>query len=134
VLEAIEDRRPDLALVDLQLANGSSGYSVAVRLHDRGIACLFTTGKPPGFPVPDLAIGCLHKPFEEDDLVRALTAAEDMLRGRQTLVLRPNLPERLQIYEAEEAVEGEPRSGWLPAVPTAKPSLRQRLSGWLAPH
>lgn len=95
---AVEERRPDLALVDLQLANGSSGYAVAARLHDFGIACLFTTARAPGFAVRDLAIGCLQKPYREEDLVRALAEAEDILRGRQKLVLRQRLPEPLEIY------------------------------------
>jgi two-component system, response regulator PdtaR len=98
---AVEARRPDLALVDLQLANGSSGYAVAARLHDSGIACLFTTATPPGFAVRDLAIGCLQKPYREEDLVRALTEAEDILKGRQKLVLRQRLPEPLEIYGDE---------------------------------
>lgn len=95
---AIEAQPPDLALVDLQLANGSSGYAVAARLHDAGIACLFTTARAPGFAVRDLAIGCLQKPYREEDLVRALTEAEDILKGRQKLVLRQRLPEPLEIY------------------------------------
>lgn len=98
---ALEIRRPDLALVDLQLANGSSGYAVAARLHDVGIACLFTTARAPGFAVRDLAIGCLQKPYREEDLVRALTEAEDILKGRQKLVLRRRLPEPLEIYGEE---------------------------------
>jgi len=103
---AVEERRPDLALVDLQLANGSSGYAVAARLHDAGIACLFTTARAPGFAVRDLAIGCLQKPYREEDLVRALTEAEDILKGRQKLVLRQRLPELLEIYgEADEPEE-----------------------------
>jgi CheY-like chemotaxis protein len=117
---AIEERRPDLALVDLQLANGSSGYAVAARLHDAGIACLFTTARAPGFAVRDLAIGCLQKPYREEDLVRALTEAEDILKGRQKLVLRHRLPEPLEIYGDEETLE-EPaftlgvsrRTSWL---------------------
>src|SRR2546423_452117 len=52
-MAGVEANPPELALVDLQLANGSSGFSVAVRLHELGIACLFTTGNAPGFPVPD---------------------------------------------------------------------------------
>ena len=104
---AVETRRPDLALVDLQLANGSSGYAVAARLHDFGIACLFTTGKAPGFAVRDLAIGCLEKPYREEDLVRALTEAEDILKGRQKLILRQRLPEPLEIY-GDEAEADEP--------------------------
>ena len=99
---AVEARRPDLALVDLQLANGSSGYAVAARLHDAGIACLFTTARAPGFAVRDLAIGCLEKPYREEDLVRALSEAEDILRGRKKLVLRQRLPEPLEIYGEED--------------------------------
>jgi CheY-like chemotaxis protein len=99
---AVEERTPDLALVDLQLANGSSGYAVAARLHDFDIACLFTTARAPGFAVRDLAIGCLQKPYREEDLVRALTEAEDILKGRQKLVLRQRLPEPLEIYGDED--------------------------------
>ena len=103
---AVETQPPDLALVDLQLANGSSGYAVAARLHDFGIACLFTTARAPGFAVRDLAIGCLQKPYREEDLVRALSEAEDILKGRQKLVLRQRLPEPLEIYgDGQEADE-----------------------------
>ena len=133
-LAAVDEQRPDLALVDLQLANGTSGYSVAARLHQMGIACLFTTGKAPSFPVPDLALGCLRKPFEEEDLVRALTAAEDIIRGRQTLSLRRRLPEQLQLYSPQE--EGAARQGqaWIPTLPHARKSLKRRLTHWLAAH
>jgi CheY-like chemotaxis protein len=99
---AVEERRPDLALVDLQLANGSSGYAVAARLHDLDVACLFTTARAPGFAVRDLALGCLQKPYREEDLVRALTEAEDILKGRRKLVLRQRLPEPLEIYGEED--------------------------------
>jgi CheY-like chemotaxis protein len=95
-LAAVEERTPDLALVDLQLANGTTGFPVAVKLHELGVPCLFTTGKAPSFPMPDLALGCLMKPFSHEDLVRALTMAEDMLRGRQGLQLRPSRPQNLR--------------------------------------
>lgn len=124
-LAAVDGQRPDLALVDLQLANATSGYSVAARLHDRGVACLFTTGKAPGFPLPDLALGCLRKPFQEEDLVRALTEAEDIIRGRQKLTLKPKLPETLQIYSGEPDPT-EPAATWLPNV-RRRTSLRARL-------
>jgi DNA-binding LytR/AlgR family response regulator len=124
-LAAVEEQKPDLALVDLQLANGASGYNVAAKLHDRDVACLFTTGKAPGFPLPDLAIGCLHKPFDEDDLVRALTQAEDMLRGRQKLTLKATLPERLTFYSLDPQPP-EPEAAWLPTV-RRRTSLRARL-------
>jgi len=102
-LAAIEDDPPDLALVDLQLANGSTGFSVAVKLHELGIPCLFTSGKAPEFPMPDLALGCLVKPFSEEDLNRALKTAEDILKGREGFWLRPNRPGNLRLYAEEEA-------------------------------
>jgi DNA-binding NarL/FixJ family response regulator len=121
---AVEARRPDLALVDLQLANGSSGYAVAARLHDIGITCLFTTAKAPGFAVRDLAIGCLQKPFREEDLVRALIEAEDIIRGREKLVrMRTRAPGPLQLYSAEPE---EPGPAWVPGV-RRRTSLTARL-------
>lgn len=124
-LAAVEADRPDLALVDLQLANATSGYSVAAKLHDLEIACLFTTGKAPAFPLPDLALGCLRKPFEYEDLVRALTEAEDIVRGRQKLTLKPKLPEGLTFYSPDPEPP-PPQSSWLPAV-RRRTSLRARL-------
>jgi CheY-like chemotaxis protein len=99
-LAAVSRRRPDLALVDLQLARGNTGFAVASKLGDLGIPCLFTSGKAPDFPMPDLALGCLVKPFSEEDLVRALKAAEDIIRGRERV--RPSRPGNLRLY-AEEA-------------------------------
>ena len=110
---AVEAQRPDLALVDLQLANGASGFRVAARLQDLGILCLFTTARPPSFPVSDLAIGCLAKPFQEADLARALAEAEDLLRGRRKLVLRRRLPEPLQLYGEAPPPTEEPDAGWV---------------------
>ena len=36
-LAAVEERAPDLALIDLQLANGTTGFPVAVKLHELGV-------------------------------------------------------------------------------------------------
>jgi CheY-like chemotaxis protein len=123
-MSAAEAERPDLALVDLQLANATSGYSVAARLHEQGVLCLFTTGKAPGFPVPDLAIGCLAKPFQEDDLARALAEAEDILRGRDKLVRLRRLPDQLQMYAGQSG--GDPAPAWTPGV-RSRTSLMARL-------
>jgi len=129
-LAAVEERTPDLALVDLKLARGSTGFSVAVKLNELGVACLFTTGKAPPFPMPDLALGCLAKPYTEEDVVRALKAAEDKLRGRERL--RPSLPDNLRLYSAEVAEE-LPRDNAFLEMPSldARQSIRTRLSRWL---
>lgn len=123
-MEAIasaEERRPDLALVDLQLAHGSTGFSVAAKLNEIGVACLFTSGKAPSFPVPDLALGCLLKPFSQEDLVRALKTAEDIIRGRERV--RPSRPENLRLY-AEEEAQAEPAPSIL--LPSAEPARMRR--------
>lgn len=131
-MEAVDERRPDLALVDLQLAHGSDGFSVAVRLNERGIACLFTTGKAPPFPLPDLALGCLSKPYTEEDVVRALKAAEDKLRGRERI--RPSLPDNLHIYApVQQSFAAVPEEIFLDLRKFTPPrrSIRARLSRWL---
>lgn len=126
-VSAAEEHDPDLVLLDLHLARGTTGFSVAVRLNDLGVACLFVSGKAPRFPMPDLALGCLMKPVTAEDVHRALAAAEDMLRGRQAL--RPKLPSNLMIYDAapeDQLVE----PGYIPS----KRSLRTRLEHWISTH
>jgi DNA-binding NarL/FixJ family response regulator len=130
-LAAAEERLPDLALVDLQLARGSTGFMVAVKLNELGVPSLFTSGKAPSFPMPDLALGCLLKPYTEEDLVRALKTAEDLMRGRERL--RPSRPDNLKIYALEEGGEPQPVPNFLPAAAGAAPrSLKSMLANWLA--
>lgn len=120
-----EEHRPDLVLLDLHLARGTTGFSVAVRLNDMGVACLFVSGKAPHFPMPDLALGCLMKPVTTEDVHRSLAMAEDILRGRETL--RPKVPANLTIYD------GMPEPGLAePGYIASKPSLRTRLEHWIA--
>ena len=124
-IAAAEEHQPDLVLLDLHLATERTGFSVAVRLNDLGVACLFVSGKAPRFPMPDLALGCLMKPFTAEDVHRSLAAAEDLLRGRETL--RPKMPENLTLYEPREAAPvAEP--GFIPS----KRSLRTRLEHWIS--
>ena len=99
-IAAAEEHDPDLVLLDLHLANASTGFSVAVRLNDMGVPCLFVSGKAPSFPMPDLALGCLMKPFTAEDVHRSLAMAEDLLRGRETL--RPRMPDNLTLYESDD--------------------------------
>lgn len=126
-IDAAQEHSPDLALVDLHLARGTTGFSVAVRLHDFDVPSLFVTGKSPGFPMPDLALGCLLKPFTAEEIHRALGMAEDRLRGRETL--RPKVPANLVMYE-EQQPDPEPDTGFIPS----RPSLITRLEHWISGH
>ena len=123
---AATEYQPDLALVDLRLAHGTTGFSVAVRLGDFEIPCFFVTGKAPDFPMPDLALGCLMKPFTAEDVHRSLAAAEDMMRGRETL--RPRMPVNLTLYDQVEDAGVEPQPGFIPS----RRSLKTRLEHWIA--
>ena len=127
-IAAAEANLPDLALVDLHLAHGSTGFSVAVRLADFDVPCLFVSGKAPSFPMPDLALGCLMKPFTAEDVHRALAVAEDKLRGRETL--RPKLPSNLTVYDEPSPAVANNESGFIPS----RPSFRTRLEHWISGH
>ena len=127
-LEAAAEHRPDLALVDLRLAHGTTGFSVAVRLADDNIPVLFVTGKAPDFPMPDLALGCLMKPFTAEDVHRSLAMAEDMMRGRETF--RQKTPLNLTLYSAE--IEEQPVVSQQPGFIPSRRSLKTRLEHWIA--
>ena len=89
----IEETRPDLALVDVQLAEGSSGLDVVRELTARGIPCVFATGNCPGERRDD-ALGCLHKPFSHIQLVGAVGAATSVLNGDKP----SDLPREMHLY------------------------------------
>ena len=126
-IAAAEVHEPDLVLLDLHLARSTTGFSVAVRLNDLGVPCLFVSGKAPSFPMPDLALGCLMKPFTAEDVHRSLAAAEDLLRGRETH--RPKMPENLTLYEMPQE-DPEVEVGFIPS----KRSLRTRLEHWISSY
>ncbi|NNC48172.1 MAG: response regulator [Sphingomonas sp.] len=93
-LKAVEDYRPDIALVDIQLSFGESGLEVAEQLKDRGIPVLFSTGNCPGEKGRPLALGCLHKPVVERSLRAALEAVEATMDGAEL----PSLPSSVHFY------------------------------------
>jgi DNA-binding response OmpR family regulator len=126
-IAAAEEHSPHLALVYINIARGSTGFSVAVHLGEADVPCLFVTGKPPGFAMPDLALGCLMKPFTAEDVHRSLAAAEDLLRGREAH--RPKMPENLTLYESHDG-DDAPELGFIPS----KRSLRTRLEHWISSH
>lgn len=126
-IAAVEASDPDLVLLDLHLARGSTGFPVAVKLNERGVPCLFISGKAPNFPMPDLALGCLMKPFTAEEVHRSLAMAEDLLRGRETV--RPRPPQNLTLYDHQQPVlQVEP--GYVPS----KRSLFTRLEHWISGH
>ncbi|TPG49314.1 response regulator [Roseomonas nepalensis] len=87
--------RPDLALVDVRLARGESGLDVAADLAALGVPCLFVTGNCPEGRGQGVALGCLHKPFDERQLTGSVAVAAALLHGHP---LPQRLPMGLHLY------------------------------------
>jgi DNA-binding response OmpR family regulator len=90
--------KPDLALVDLHLARGSSGATVARLLRQRhGIPSIYVSGNPAEcHTVGRMAggFGCLAKPFNDGDLVGAVAVVEQVMKGRYPQMI----PVALELY------------------------------------
>jgi len=87
-------KHPQLAFVDIQLAEGNSGLDAAAELQKHGVICIFLTGNPPSGPRPDLALGCMQKPFSDVCLVGAIKTAEAFIAGSPL----PEPPFGLELY------------------------------------
>ena len=74
-IRSADECPPDLAFVDIQLARGASGFDAAAELSERGILCFFLTGNVPAKPRPDLALGCIEKPYSEEVIQAAARIA-----------------------------------------------------------
>ena len=92
---AATTERPDLALVDIQLTQGTSGLDVAKALNRLGIPVLFATGNCPLEKGRSLALGCLHKPISDRTLAAAIKVAEAVLHGRG---VQNRLPSAFHLY------------------------------------
>ena len=76
--------RAQVALVDLRLADGSSGGALARRLIDRfGIKVVFVTANPAEVgDGQDGAVDIVTKPFDDQRILAALGKAEHALQPR----------------------------------------------------
>lgn len=92
----LADRRPDLALVDINLRDGETGPIIAQRLREQDIAVLFVTANPRMLEGAEAtAIGVLTKPCDEDLILAAVDYA---LGARQGIPLPA--PPGLQLLKA----------------------------------
>jgi DNA-binding response OmpR family regulator len=97
-LALAEAERPDLVLLDIRLVKCDSGLELAADLRALGLPVLFVTGNCPQDVSGSLALGCLHKPFDERQLVSAVAVANRLLRGERLEAGR--LPSGLHLYGA----------------------------------
>lgn len=93
-VDNLEPTLPQLAFIDIQLAHGASGLEAAAELRKRGVICIFLTGNPPERQRPDLALGCLSKPYTDKTLAGAISVAEAIIQGTPL----PAAPPDLELY------------------------------------
>ena len=85
-LEIIEREPVDLILSDIRLRSHKNGIELARAAKERGIPTMFATGH--AYPAAaEIAIGCLHKPYSERQLVKAIECVDRHLQGEN--VKRP---------------------------------------------
>lgn len=84
-----EMHKPDLAVLDVQLAKGDRGPDIARRLNRKGtLGVLYATGDDARTSTLTLADGdaSITKPYRPEDVVRALAIVQEMLTaGAATL-------------------------------------------------
>jgi two-component system, response regulator PdtaR len=66
---------PDVALVDVNLADGRTGPDVAVLLVAQGCAVVVATGNPEGMPADAAVHSVLRKPYSDASLLAAVREA-----------------------------------------------------------
>jgi CheY-like chemotaxis protein len=78
----LDREQVDLILSDVRLTGERTGIDLARVAKNRGIPVLFVTGLAPD-EAPDLALGCLMKPYSDRTLKAALKAVDQILAGQR---------------------------------------------------
>lgn len=87
-LAAAAEHRPDLATMDLRLADGDCGADVASSLKETfDLRCIFISGNLDTARIDKLQaldpLGFVHKPVQISQLHRALTSAAEVLAAQE---------------------------------------------------
>lgn len=96
-MDLVARHEPDLAIVDMRLANGDIGTDLVAKLGgQRGrLGVLYTTGMADESNLTvENGDGCLRKPFRPDDLVRALKIVEQLV---STGIASPPFPSGFKV-------------------------------------
>lgn len=102
-------KRPDLALVDLNLRDGLTGPQIASELsRDRGMIVVFVTGSPDQIP-PDYAgaVGAITKPWTTEALEQVMALVGAHRRGTSLPEAELPLVRLAPPFQAGERPPGE---------------------------
>jgi DNA-binding response OmpR family regulator len=97
-LNAAIREKPDLAMVDINLAGHNEGIGIVRDLLDRvGVRSFFATGQPNvARQNREAALAVLQKPYTQEDLVDAIPVLETILAGQSPPP--PRLPTGLELF------------------------------------
>jgi CheY-like chemotaxis protein len=91
-IDAGSQLKPDLAFVDIHLADGPTGVDVARRLNQMGVTVLFMTANAKRIPEDYAgALGVISKPYTERGVRQALDYATTKQRGGQALPAKDSM-------------------------------------------
>ena len=97
-LALCETALPELALLDVNLRDGSNGVDVARALFERwGVLSIFASGQmTEARRAKDIALGYIRKPYETQTVLRSVEVARDLMGGREP----ETLPAGLELFSA----------------------------------
>jgi two-component system, response regulator PdtaR len=74
---------PELALLDINLGDGSSGVTLARALLARwGVPSIFASGQPmEARRARDIALGYIEKPYQPETVLRSIKVAREIMGG-----------------------------------------------------
>ncbi len=76
---------PELAVLDINLRDGSSGVDLARALMERwGVPSIFASAQAvEARHARDIALGCVRKPYAPETVLRGVEVAREVMGGRQ---------------------------------------------------
>ena len=97
-LALCEATPPELAVLDVNLGDGSSGVDVARALVERwGVPCIFASGAAAdAWRARDVAFGYIRKPYEVGTVLRSVELAREVMGGAEPR----GVPAGLQLFSA----------------------------------
>jgi two-component system, response regulator PdtaR len=81
-LEVLKSEEIHLVLSDVRLRKDQTGIHLAHAAKERGVPTLFVTGYPHP-DAPQIAVGCLMKPYNERQLCKAIECVDRHLQGEK---------------------------------------------------
>ena len=99
-LNLCKTERPELALLDVNLRDGSSGVDVARALFERwGVLSIFASGQMmEARQARDVALGYIRKPYEVQTVLRGVEVAREVMSGAKPSAVPPGF----ELFQAAE--------------------------------